>query len=83
MILGRSNIHACTFCFVSLAVVLQSTEFARMQKRERPEVTDVKFVIRKNKRQLTRVRYLLEMKAVINKATKVDAEEVAQAGPGV
>lgn len=54
-----------------------------MQRRERPEVTDIKFVIRKNKRQLTRVRYLLEMKAVIKKATTVDAEEVAQAGAGV
>jgi Transcription initiation factor IID, 18kD subunit len=50
-----------------------------MQKRERPDVTDVKFVIRKNRRQLNRVRYLLEMKAVITKATKVDAEEVAKA----
>lgn len=51
-----------------------------MQRRDRPDVTDVKFVIRKNKRQLDRVRYLQEMKAVINKATKVDAEEVAQGG---
>jgi hypothetical protein len=52
-----------------------------VQRRERPEVTDVKFVIRKNRRQLTRVRYLLDMKAVITKATKVDVDEVAQGGP--
>jgi Transcription initiation factor IID, 18kD subunit len=62
-------------------LLLQSTDVANLQRRERPDVTDVKFVIRKNRRQLSRVRYLLEMKAVINKATKVDAEEVAQGGP--
>lgn len=52
-----------------------------MQRGERPDVMDVTFVIRKNRRQLQRSRYLLEMKAVISKATKVDAEVVAQGGP--
>jgi Transcription initiation factor IID, 18kD subunit len=63
-------------------LVGKATDVAAMQRRDRPDVTDIKFVIRKNRRQLNRVRYLLEMKAVINKATKVDAEEVAHAAPG-
>jgi hypothetical protein len=63
-------------------LVGKATDVATMQRRDRPDVTDIKFVIRKNRRQLNRVRYLLEMKAVINKATKVDAEEVAHAAPG-
>jgi len=47
-----------------------------LNRRERPDVTDVKFVIRKDTRKLKRVRYLLEMKAEIKKATNVDAESI-------
>lgn len=86
-----SNLNVCKNCnefafcrkfsyYILHVLFAQSIEVAHMQRRERPDVTDVKFVIRKNRRQLNRVRYLLEMKAVITKATKVDAEAVAQNG---
>lgn len=58
------------------ALVAKSTEVAHANRRERPDVTDIKFVIRKNKKKLDRVRYLLEMKAEIKKATNVNAEEI-------
>lgn len=58
------------------ALVGKSTEVAQANRRERPDVADVKFVIRKNKRKLARVRYLLEMKAEIKRATLVDAEKI-------
>lgn len=56
---------------------------AQVRRKDRPEVQDVLFVIRKKPRQLKRVRYLLEMKAVIHRATAVtkDAEEMASAKP--
>lgn len=55
----------------------QSTEVAHLYRRERPDVTDIKFVIRKDQRKLKRVRYLLEMKAEIARVTKYDADEYA------
>lgn len=61
-------------CFVKS----QSTEIANSYRRERPDVGDIKFIIRKDKRKLKRVRYLLEMKAEIKKATHVDPEEIAK-----
>lgn len=61
------------------ALVAKSTEVADANRRERPDVTDIKFVIRKNKKKLARVRYLLEMKAEIKKATNVNAEEIVNA----
>lgn len=57
----------------------KSTEIAQTNRRERPDVTDIKFIIRKDKRKLQRVRYLLEMKAEIKRATNVDAEEIVNA----
>ena len=44
---------------------------AHSNRRERPDVSDVKFVIRKDPKKLARVRYLLEMKAEIKKAISV------------
>lgn len=61
------------------ALVAKSTEIAHTNRRERPDVTDIKIVIRKDIRKLNRVRYLLEMKAEIKKATSVDAEEIVTA----
>lgn len=61
---------------------MQSTEVANWQRRERPDVTDVKFVIRKSKKQMSRVRYLLEMKAEIKKATTLDADAVQRDSKG-
>lgn len=58
------------------ALVAKSTEVAHANRRERPDVTDVKFVIRKNKKKLARVRYLLEMKAEIKKATNIGPEDM-------
>lgn len=58
------------------ALVAKSTEVAHANRRERPDETDVKFVIRKDPRKLKRVRYLLEMKSEIKKATKLDADEI-------
>lgn len=60
----------------------KSTEIAQTNRRERPDVTDIKFIIRKDKRKLQRVRYLLEMKAEIKRATNVNAEEIVALPPG-
>lgn len=45
-------------------------------------MTDVKFVIRKSKKKMSRVRYLLEMKAEIKKATTLDADAVQRDSKG-
>lgn len=63
------------------AVVCKTTEVAQSYRRERPDVCDIMFVIRKDRRKLKRVRYLLEMKAEIQKATRVDAEKMAKGAP--
>lgn len=47
----------------------KSTEIAHQYRRERPEVSDIKVIIRKDAAKLNRVRYLLEMKQEIRKAT--------------
>lgn len=57
-------------------VVSKTTEVARSYRRERPDVTDVMFVIRKDRRKLQRVRYLLDMKQEIKNATAIDAEKL-------
>lgn len=57
-------------------VVTKTTEVAQSYRRERPDVNDVLFVIRKDKRKLNRVRYLLDMKAEIKRATAIDAEKL-------
>lgn len=57
------------------ALVAKSTEVAHANRRERPDETDIKFLIRKDPRKLKRVRYLLEMKSEIKKATKIEADE--------
>lgn len=61
------------------ALVAKSTQVAHMNRRERPDIADIKFVIRKDPRRLNRVRYLLEMKAEIRRVTNVDAEEIVTA----
>ncbi len=63
------------------SVVTKATEVANTYRRDRPDVTDIKFIIRKDRRKLKRVRYLLEMKAEIHKATKVDAENMVKNAP--
>lgn len=44
---------------------------------------DIKFIIRKDTRKLNRVRYLLEMKQEIRKATNVDTQEIVGVNIGV
>ncbi len=56
------------------AIVTRTTEVAHTYRRERPEIADIMFVIRKDRRKLQRVRYLLDMKAEIKKSTSVNAE---------
>lgn len=50
--------------------MLQTMDVAASRRRDRPDVTDVKFVIRKDDRKMQRVRYLLDMQAHIQTATK-------------
>lgn len=57
-----------------IALAQKSTEIAHANRRERPDVPDVKLVIRKDPVKLERVRYLLEMKVEIRKATNVSDE---------
>ena len=54
---------------------------AHAQRRERPDVTDVKVVVRKDRRKLDRVRYLLAMKAQIDKVT--DGKELLEKASAV
>lgn len=62
------------------ALAIKSTHIANQHRRERPEVSDVKLIIRKDQTKLKRVRYLLEMKQEIRKATNaVDDEFVESA----
>lgn len=65
-----------------VALVAKSTEVAHANRRERPDETDIKFIIRKEPRKLKRVRYLLEMKSEIKKAVKIEADEYIAAPPG-
>ncbi len=60
------------------SVISETTRIANTYRREKPDITDIKFLIRKDRRKLQRVRYLLDMKAEIQKATKVDAEDLAK-----
>lgn len=60
------------------ALNAKSADVALCNKRDRPDLMDVMYVIRKDARRLRRVRYLLEMKAEIKKATNVNAEEIAK-----
>ncbi|KAA8497255.1 Transcription initiation factor TFIID subunit 13 [Porphyridium purpureum] len=70
-------------------LVSKTTEVAHIRKRDRPDITDVKFVIRRDRRRTQRVRYLLQMKASIDGATSmkelamVAGEEVPGAPPKV
>lgn len=50
--------------------MLQTMDVAASRRRDRPDVTDVKFVIRKDDRKMQRVRYLLDMQAHIQTATR-------------
>lgn len=70
--------HFLTF----LPLHSKSTEIAHQHRRERPEVSDIKVIIRKDTPKLNRVRYLLEMKQEIRKATSV-VEEEANIDPAV
>lgn len=49
-------------------LVAKTTMVANANRRERPDVTDVKYVIRKQPKKLARVRYLLDMKTEIKRA---------------
>lgn len=53
-----------------VALVTKTMDVAASRRRDRPDVTDVKFVIRKDDRKMQRVRYLLDMQAHIQTATK-------------
>lgn len=78
----HTNKPACVFFFVP--AWCQSTQIANQHRRERPEVSDVKLIIRKDPAKLKRVRYLLEMKQEIRKATNVvDDEFVESAANGI
>lgn len=58
--------------------VKHTTEIAHAQRRERPDVVDVKLVIRKDRRKMQRVRYLLEMRTRIEKDTSLQAETLIE-----
>lgn len=60
-------------------LVKKSTEVAHAQRRERPDVTDIKVVVRKDRRKINRVRYLLEMKTQIQQVTQFNVDEHAGA----
>lgn len=60
------------------AFVTETFRVAHLRRRERPDVSDIRVVIRKDKRKLQRVRYLLNMKEEINKACKVDHEAMVE-----
>ncbi|PXF46678.1 Transcription initiation factor TFIID subunit 13 [Gracilariopsis chorda] len=60
------------------ALNAKSAEVALCNKRERPDLMDLMYVIRRDARRLNRVRYLLEMKAEIKKATNLNAEEISK-----
>lgn len=49
-------------------LVEKCSEVAHERKRERPDVNDLKFVIRKDKKKLNRVHYLLRMKRIIDRS---------------
>ncbi|GAB0495734.1 hypothetical protein MMPV_007039 [Pyropia vietnamensis] len=53
-----------------VALVTKTMDVAASRRRDRPDVTDVKFVIRKDERKMQRVRYLLDMQAHIQTATR-------------
>lgn len=52
-------------------LVGKSTQVAHQRRRERPEVEDIKMIIRKDLSKLNRVRYLLDMKQEIRRATAI------------
>lgn len=60
----------CCACGSLPRTMLQTMDVAASRRRDRPDVTDVKFVIRKDDRKMQRVRYLLDMQAHIQTATK-------------
>eukprot|EP00871_Galdieria_phlegrea_P005930 jgi/Galph1/824/GphlegSOOS_G5545.1 len=49
-------------------LVEKCSAVAQEKKRERPDVSDLKFVIRRDKKKLHRVQYLLHMKHVIDRS---------------
>ncbi|GJQ09322.1 hypothetical protein GpartN1_g1113.t1 [Galdieria partita] len=49
-------------------LVEKCSEVAHERKRERPDINDLKFVIRKDKKKLNRVHYLLRMKRIIDRS---------------
>uniref|UniRef100_A0A7S0ZEC8 Transcription initiation factor TFIID subunit 13 n=1 Tax=Timspurckia oligopyrenoides TaxID=708627 RepID=A0A7S0ZEC8_9RHOD len=53
------------------ALISKSVEIAQSRRRDRPNISDVKFVIRKDRRRMQRVRYLLDMKAEIERVTNI------------
>eukprot|EP00168_Porphyra_purpurea_P013336 TRINITY_DN3661_c0_g1_i2.p1 TRINITY_DN3661_c0_g1~~TRINITY_DN3661_c0_g1_i2.p1 ORF type:complete len:177 (-),score=49.01 TRINITY_DN3661_c0_g1_i2:15-545(-) len=53
-----------------VALVTKTMDVAASRRRDRPDVTDVKFAIRKDDRKMQRVRYLLDMQAHIQTVTK-------------
>jgi len=59
------------------ALVTKSVEIANARRREKPNVSDVKFVIRKDRRRMQRVRYLLDMKAEIERVTNIKTTDFA------
>jgi len=50
------------------SLVAKSTDLANARRRDRPDISDVLFVIRKDRRKIQRVRYLQEMKAKVDAA---------------
>lgn len=57
-------------------LAVKSTDIAHQHRRERPEVSDIKIIIRKDPQKLSRVRYLLEMKQEIRKATSAVEDSI-------
>lgn len=56
------------------AVVVRSTQVAHSRGRRNPDLSDLRFLIRKDIRKLRRVNYLVTMKEMIEETTKKGKE---------
>mmetsp|Transcript_33283 Transcript_33283/g.81659 ORF Transcript_33283/g.81659 Transcript_33283/m.81659 type:complete len:94 (+) Transcript_33283:53-334(+) len=59
-----------------VGLVTKAATVAQSRGRDKPDIADVMFVVRKNPRKLERVRYLQEMNRTVQKAKGSMIEEV-------
>jgi len=58
-------------------LVEKCSEVAHERKRERPDINDLKFVIRRDTNKLSRVQYLLSMKRIIDRSRSYINHEIS------